>query len=185
MTVRLPELIESSEALADLDNEFVAFADELGDDEDHLVDVELLRKDVLAYLCKLEGFSRGFGLPEGWVPQTTYWYLDNRRKIVGSSCLRHRLTPALIEFGGHISYVIRPCYCNQGHGTRLLAHTIKQARHIGLDQVLLTTDTKNVASRKIIEGNGGILSDEYLSLISGKPKARYLINLLEKAEDMI
>lgn len=174
---KTPELIESSESLMDLSEEFTAFADELGGDDDHLVHAELLRKDFRAYLRMLMNYSKGIGLPTAWVPQTIYWYLAGRVHLVGSSSVRHRLTPALEDVGGHIGYVIRPCERGKGHGTRLLALTLKKACEQGLGRVLLTTDVDNAASRKIIEKNGGILSRESISTATGTMKARYWIAL--------
>jgi predicted acetyltransferase len=172
-----PELIESSESLMDLRDEFTAFADELGGDDDHLVHAELLRKDFNGYLRLLVNHSKNIGLPHAWVPQTTYWYMAGRVHLVGSSSIRHRLTPALEDVGGHIGYVVRPCERRRGHGTRLLALTLKKARELGLGRVLLTTDVDNAASRKVIEKNGGILSGEAISTATGTIKARYWITL--------
>ena len=87
------------------------------------------------------------------------------------------LTPALEDYGGHISYVIRPQYRRQGHGTRLLSLTLRKAQDRGLDRVLLTTDIGNIASRRVIEDNGGALLEEYLSIATGTMKARYSIDM--------
>ena len=45
--------------------------------------------------------EQGIGLPEGYVPATTFWLVDNDR-FIGEVSIRHRLTPALEKFGGHI-----------------------------------------------------------------------------------
>jgi predicted acetyltransferase len=172
-----PELVESSESLTGLRDEFTAFAHELGADSGHLVDAELLRRDFSAYLRMLVNHSNGVGLPAGWVPQTVYWYLAGGVRVVGASSLRHGLTPALEDVGGHIGYVIRPCERAKSHGTRLLALTLEKARGLGMARVLLTTDAGNAPSRKVIERNGGILAGEAMSRATGTMKARYWIAL--------
>ena len=48
---------------------------------------------------------------------------------------------------------------------------------LGLLRVLLTCDANNVGSRKIIEGNGGVLEDEVIDPATGKVKLRFWITL--------
>lgn len=172
-----PELLETSLILTDLRDDIVAFADELGRDDVHLVNPILLRDDFDAYLRRLIDHSRGERLPRDWVPHTTCWYLTADRRVLGSSDLRHDLTPLLEDTGGHLSYVVRPADRRRGHGTRILALTLAKAREIGLDRVLVTTDVDNEASRKIIERNGGILAGEGGSQVSKTNKARYWIEV--------
>ena len=43
---------------------------------------------------------------------------------------------------------------------RMLAAVLVEARAKGIDQALLTCDVDNVASRKVIEANGGVLEDQ-------------------------
>ena len=40
--------------------------------------------------------------PAGYVPQTTLWWVEDDTYL-GRVGIRHRLTPALLEVGGHIS----------------------------------------------------------------------------------
>ncbi len=171
------KLVETTESLINIQNEIIAFADEIGKEQEHLLEPGLLRQDILAYLHLLNNWSQGIGLPSGWVPTSQYWYLSNESTVIGFSSLRHFLTPSLEDFGGHISYVVRPKYRRQGHGTQLLALTLSKAKELGLDRVLLTTDTHNIASRKVIEYIGGIVKEESLSVTTGTMKARYFIDL--------
>jgi predicted acetyltransferase len=45
---------------------------------------------------------------------------------------------------------------------------LEKARELQLDRVLVTCDTENVGSAKIIEKNGGRLQDQVISTRSGK-----------------
>jgi predicted acetyltransferase len=97
--------------------------------------------------------------PADHVPQTTLWWVDGD-EFVGRLAIRHRLTPSLRKMGGHIGYDVRPSRRREGHAARMLASALPIAASLGLEEVLLTCDTDNVASRKVIEKNGGVLEDE-------------------------
>ena len=167
-------LIESSTSLITLQEEFYNFKNDLPGCDDYFVDANLFQKDFASYLQML--VDRSFGII-GSVPQTTYWYMNTDKNLIGLCSLRHRLTTSLKDLGGHIGYIIRPAERKKGHGTRLLALVLEKARDLGIPSVLLTTDVENTASRKIIERNGGILAEEALSTITGTMKARYWIEI--------
>ena len=97
--------------------------------------------------------------PAGHVPCTTLWYVEGP-VYIGRLAIRHRLTPALLETGGHIGYDVRPSARRRGHATAMLRTALPVARGLGIDPALVTCDTGNVASRKVIEANGGVLEDE-------------------------
>ena len=103
--------------------------------------------------------------------------MDKRSSIIGCLCLRHRLTPALRQMGGHIGYDVRPSKRNRGYGTTLLALTLVQARGFGFSGVLITCDTDNFASVRVIEQNGGKLLNQKMANGYGKMISRYWIVL--------
>ncbi|WP_281425649.1 GNAT family N-acetyltransferase [Paenibacillus montaniterrae] len=87
-----------------------------------------------------------------------YWfYVDDRP--IGYGKLRHYLTEKLLEHGGHIGYVIRPSERRKNYGKYALKELLQKAREIGIQEVLLTCDEANIASRKIIEANNGMLKE--------------------------
>jgi predicted acetyltransferase len=97
--------------------------------------------------------------PEGKVPDTTLWWVDGD-EYLGRLSIRHRLTDHLRELGGHIGYVVRPSARRKGHAAHMLAAALPIARDLGIDPALLTCDADNVASRRVIESNGGVLEDQ-------------------------
>lgn len=109
-------------------------------------------------LKKNDDISNGINLEQGLVPQTIYWFYDHDRPV-GYGKLRHKLNEKLLEHGGHIGYVIRPTARNQSYGKLALKELVKQAQRIGIKEILLTCDEVNTASRRIIESNGGIMSE--------------------------
>ncbi len=137
----------------------------------------LITSNFPAHVTRLRDYARGRGLGRGRVPYTTYWLATGDGRIVGESRLRHRLTPELMHEGGHIGYLIRPACRRLGHGTHILALTLDKARERGLARVLVTCDTDNTGSARIIEKNGGVFESEVISRHSGKPVSRYWIRL--------
>jgi predicted acetyltransferase len=93
------------------------------------------------------------------VPISTFWYMDESIYL-GTVIVRHRLTPELVRRGGHIGYHVAPHHRRQGHATAMLAAAISHCRGtLGITRVLVTCDQSNVASRRVIESNGGALEN--------------------------
>ena len=132
--------------------------------------------DLPAYIRGISDAARGVNLPQGRVPYTTFWLASGRR-LIGRSSIRHQLTPDLEHEGGHIGYDIRPSERRKGYGTLILRLTLDEARRLGISRALLTCDSDNMASAKIIEKNGGKFQDEGVSERSGKLITRYWIEL--------
>lgn len=97
--------------------------------------------------------------PDGHVPSTTLWWVQDDAYL-GRLAIRHRLTPRLREFGGHIGYDVRPTARRRGHATAMLTAALPVACHLDITSALVTCDVDNVASRKVIERNGGIFADQ-------------------------
>jgi predicted acetyltransferase len=97
--------------------------------------------------------------PAGFVPDTELWWVEGD-EFLGRVGIRHRLTPALLETGGHIGYDVRPSARRRGHATAMLREAQIVARGLGIESVLVTCDVDNVGSRAVIERNGGLLEDE-------------------------
>jgi predicted acetyltransferase len=138
--------------------------------------------DFAAYVQRLQKAACGVGLQPGWVPFTTFWMVaSSGAPLVGVSHLRHRLTAMLEKEGGHIGYTIAPSYRRQGLGSLQLALVLDIVREqrdlLEVDRVLITCDTDNVASAKIIRSNGGVFDSEIISDFTGKVVSRYWVVL--------
>jgi len=95
----------------------------------------------------------------GFVRQTTWWWTEGN-DYLGRISLRHELTDHLREVGGHIGYDVRRSRRREGHATRMLAAVLPEASALGVDPALVTCDVDNLASRKVIERNSGLLEDQ-------------------------
>lgn len=133
-------------------------------------------QDFDAFVGQLLAGADTRNLPAGWVPASTYWLADGPL-IVGASRLRFWLVPHLEHEGGHIGYDIRPSARRRGYGRRILALTLEKARARGLTRVLVTCDTDNRASAKVIEANGGVRENQIRSERTGNLVSRYWIDL--------
>jgi predicted acetyltransferase len=119
--------------------------------------------------------------PDGWVPSTTSFLVDEGR-ILGVSSLRHWLTQHLLEHGGHVGYSVRPSERNCGHATRLLRDAARKARRLGIERLLVTCDAGNVSSARVIEKCGGVLENEVPT--DDAPIRRYWIRLRERGRSL-
>jgi predicted acetyltransferase len=76
-------------------------------------------------------------------------------EMVGLFSFRPALDEALENFGGHIGFGISPQHWRKGYGTKGLALMLGHARHQGLEKVVLTCDSDNIGSEKVILENEG------------------------------
>jgi predicted acetyltransferase len=97
---------------------------------------------------------------DGLVHCDFFWITDGEpEEVVGFLAVRHRLTPWLLDQGGHIGYSVRPSRRREGHASRALALAVRRAADLGLDRVLVTCDDDNEGSRRTIEAAGGVHED--------------------------
>jgi predicted acetyltransferase len=143
-------------------------------------DLPYLEQGLDRFLQRHVDFAQGKNLPDGWIPATTFWLLDDAGKVVAMSHLRHQLTPFLLKRGGNIGYYVMASERGRGYGTQVLAHTLAEARSLGLDRVLVSADSDNERSIRVIERNGGLQEDEHVDETTGRPYRRYRIELAHR-----
>lgn len=160
---------------AELKEDFLAMAEEFEAEGDERFKDDI--KDFSAYMERCRKYAQDDELPPGHVPSTLYWLVNGERRVLGQTSLRHRLSPGLEHEGGNIGYVIRPSERRKGYGTSILELVLQKAKTRGFDRVLITCDTDNTGSAKIIEKNGGKLFGHAVSDRSGKQISRYWIEI--------
>ena len=134
-------------------------------------------RDLAVHVRVLRERAEGRSLAEGQVPYHSYWLVRDGRTIVANSTLRHFLTPPLLVEGGHIGYGVRPSERRKGYGKAVCARTLDKAREMGIRRVLITCNTENAASARIIEACGGRFDGQRPSPRTGKPVSRYWVDL--------
>lgn len=113
-----------------------------------------------AYLAKKVDMAAGIGLEDWQVPATTFWLMADGVPV-GQGNLRHRLTGALRQAGGHIGYAVASHQRGKGYGRALLRLLLEEARSMGItEDILVTIYPDNAASRRVAEACGGELRQE-------------------------
>jgi len=155
------ETIRLIEPTLSLRTDFCSLAEEFLAEGDQRYRESIGDFERFIQLCSDEAVGRN--LAPGRVPQSTFWLIRGEQKLLACSRLLHSLNAFLEEEGGHIGYDVRPSERRRGYRTQILRMTLDKARDLGLKQVLVTADSPNVASWRIIEKNGGVLHCEELS----------------------
>lgn len=128
-----------------------------------------IEKDVDSFLASMTDFEAKGGdvtLPDGSktkrLPFMRRWMWDG--EFCGSIGLRWQNgTPELPSTClGHIGYAVVPWKRGNGHATKALGLILAEARKVGLPYVELTTDPDNDVSRRVIEANGGVMTESFI-----------------------
>lgn len=103
-------------------------------------------------------FKNAETCPKGRVPANYYIAVreeDNR--IIGVMDLRHHInTPILSTWGGHMGYYVRPGERGKGYAKEMVRQNLQHCKALHIEKVMITCDTDNLASEKVIIANGGV-----------------------------
>jgi predicted acetyltransferase len=80
---------------------------------------------------------------------------------------------------GHIGYAVVPWKQRRGYATRALRETLLDATAEGLRYVEITARPDNLASRRVIEANGGVFVEAFVTppSLGGRREVRYRVSL--------
>ncbi len=134
-------------------------------DNDEFVKYQDALLDFEAYITFLSNGSMKTDAKKEWVYTSTFWLIDEN-EVRGVVRIRH----GFVEYAGHIGYDISPFYRQRGYGYVILRLALIEARKLGLTCVSLFCTIDNLASKKIIERNGGL----YIETVYNEPKDEYL-----------
>ena len=152
--------IAAEEQLAEIARDAPAFVAGREDREARLPPV---RQPDGSLAARLPGFAR-------WIWDDDFCGSISLRWAPGSAAL----PPHVL---GHIGYAVVPWKRGKGAATRGLALILPEAWALGLAHVDLTTDPENLASQKVILGNGGELVERFRkpAALGGAPTLRFRI----------
>lgn len=111
------------------------------------------------WLVQQDAWSRNESLPDGYVGQTCFWLMVNNVPVAFGK-IRHNLTAASRTQGGNIGYAVSSEYRGKGYGTKILNLLIQKAEEMNIQEKLLSVEKYNMASKRVIEKNGGRLVSE-------------------------
>ncbi len=147
-------------------------------------ELQRIAADADAFLASLvdkEGKGPPVTLLDGTkvprLPGYRRWLWDG--EFCGSIGFRwQRGTEALPPYClGHIGYAVVPWKQRCGYATLALRDMLAEAKAEGLRWVEITTSTDNIASQKVIERNGGVLVEEFVTppALGGQRELRYRV----------
>ena len=114
----------------------------------------------------------------GPLPTSEYDLVVNG-KIVGKMQLRHQPSAGIgvpSHMASHIYYEVFPEERNKGYAKLMLSLGLLEARRIGLSEVIITVLEDNTPSRRVIEKNGGEMTDAAM-LPDGSKMYKYKVRL--------
>jgi predicted acetyltransferase len=136
------------------------------------ISLDMTEKQFPDYVKRLHDQAAGKNLKEGHIPSLEFWMIDAEgyagRIIVGLTFI-----PTPDRVGHHVGYAVRPSKRRLGYATTALQCLLEEARKLKITKLMPICDEANVASRKVIERNRGVL----LGPTSSDAGLRFLIDL--------
>ncbi len=126
-----------------------------------------------------EEYAKSVGRCQG---KTFLLIRENDNKIVGTINVRWNLNEAMLRFGGHIGYGIRPTERRKGYNKINLYLGMLEAKKVGLEKVMLDCDVNNLGSDKTLKALGGKLERTEVDSSDGILTNVYWFNVDETIE---
>ena len=141
-------------------------------------DLEKIKeKTFKEWIDELEKGKDEKNLPNTYSPHTLYLAINDENKLVGAIGLRWKMVPTLMTFGGLIGYSIRPTQRGKGYASEMLRLALEKFKETDISDVLISCKDFNIASKKVIEKNGGIFENIYENEDDGYNYLRYWIKV--------
>lgn len=86
--------------------------------------------------------ENGINLPEGFIPNVTYWLTDEENYI-GTLNIRLGLNEALARYGGHVGIVIRPDFRGKGYGIKGFEFAMEECKKREINPIVIATQETN------------------------------------------
>jgi len=145
-------------------------------------ELEAIHADPSAFIAERLAQTGTVELPDGSkvpkLPNRLRWMWDG--EFAGQIGLRWQPGSDALpgHVLGHIGFAVVPWKRRRGYATAALRLMLPEAHAVGLGRVEVTADVANIASRRVIEANGGRPIREFVDPRHGpEPKVLYSIDL--------
>ena len=119
-----------------------------------------------------------YGKNKSYSPHTLYIAINDNTEIVGAIGIRWKQVPILLTYGGLIGYSIRPSQRGKGYANEMLKLALEKFKNTDIDNILITCKDFNIASKRVIEKNGGKFENKYINKNDGFTYLRYWIKII-------
>jgi len=126
------------------------------------------------FIKELNDAGKGINIEEGWAPCTTFWLVKDL-EVFGVIRIRHHLDNEDLQMAGHIGYEIAFAQRRKGYGTKILELGLSKAKDMGLDEVMITCDADNIASKQIINKFDAEYMKTFVDNESGKDVLQFRV----------
>jgi predicted acetyltransferase len=164
-----PQITLKSPSESYIDSFFDAMAEFKAEGDDQFLQ-SITRDQFPLHVQRLHDLATDINLKEGYIPSKEFWIMD-AEGFAGRIILGLTFIPSPERVGHHVGYAIRSSKRLNGYATKALQLLCDEARKLRIFKLMPTCGADNVASRRVIEKNGGVLLDK-----SGD-ELRYLIDL--------
>ena len=121
-----------------------------------------------AWLRQEADYAQGRGLPEGWIPVSTYFlFVDG--VPVGYGRVRHASSPYLEDVlrVGNLGYGVAASQRGKGYCKLLFAGLLEKCRDLGYQRIKLFPLKSNEATLRVMLGCGGVIAGGICRQIPG------------------
>ncbi len=134
-------------------------------------------------ILRLKNRRKGIGITNRDVPASVYFIVvdDN---VIGTIDIRHKINDNYFSRLGHVAYYIKFEERKKGYATQALNLALKIYKKHGIKNILITCLKENIASRKVIEKNGGKFEKEFYDCVTKKYIQRFWINVIKNEKIM-
>lgn len=115
-------------------------------------------------------------------PYTRYFLVDDDGIIYAQGDVRHVKTRENVIYKGQLGYGVLPSKRGHGYGKLMCALLLKKCWERNFDSVIITCREDNIASRMIIESNGGQYIENVFNKKTGENLRRYNVKNVEYAK---